>query len=262
MNTNPKKEKRMKYKIPVIVIICLNLVLCASSQKKLEKQRANDPQYQYNVGLVYMQNGNLDAAIKYFNKSLSLKPNFDLALNALGLAYFMNGSFEEAANYFNKCLQVNPNLTEARNYLGSVYQEMGMLDEAEREFRSAAADETYSSRELPLYNLARLYLTLGKEEEALALVDRSIAINNRMVMSLNLRGILLERMGRIKESIKMYNKALEITPDDVNLNFNLAVAYFKDDQREQAKSLFEEIYPRVEDPEIKNKIDEYLKVLK
>jgi tetratricopeptide (TPR) repeat protein len=69
-------------------------------------------------------------------------------------------------------------------------------------------------------------------------------------------------MGRIKESIKMYNKALEITPDDVNLNFNLAVAYFKDDQREQAKSLFEEIYPRVEDPEIKNKIDEYLKVLK
>ncbi|MFQ6039126.1 MAG: tetratricopeptide repeat protein [Candidatus Aminicenantales bacterium] len=252
----------MKYKIPLVFILCFSLILCASSQKKLQKQRAKDPRYQYNVGLVYLQNGNLDQAITYFNRSLLLRPNFDLALNALGLAYFMKGQFEKAQEYFLKCLQVNPNFTEARNYLGSVYQEMGLLDKAEEEFRKAAADESYSSRELPYYNLARLYLTLGKDEEALELVEKSIAINNKMVMSLNLRGVLLERLGRIEEAIASYKKALAITPDDVNLSFNLAVAYFKNDQRMEAKALFEKIYAKVTDPKVKSKIDEYLKVLK
>jgi len=252
----------MRYKIPLILIVSLSLTLCASSQKKLERERAQDPQYQYNVGLVFLQNGNFDEAIKYFNRSLSLRPNFSLALNALGLTYFMKGEFQNAVNYFEKCLQVSPNFTEARNYLGSVYQELGMLDKAEQEFRKAIADETYSSRELPYYNLARLYLTKGNDEEALELVGRSIELNNRMVMSLNLKGVLLERLNRIEEAIESYSKALQIAPDDVNLNYNLAVAYFKAGRREEAKSIFERIYSQVADQEIKNKINEYLKVLK
>ncbi len=252
----------MKYKIPSILLISMMLTLCASSQQKLQKQRANDPQYQYNIGLVYLQNGNYDEAIKHFNRALTLRPNFYLALNALGLTNFMQGEFQSAVAYFEKCLQVNPNFTEARNYLGSVYQELGLLDKAEDEFRKAIADETYKSRELPYYNLARLYLAQDKNEEALQLVEKSIEINSRMVMSLNLRGILLERLGRIKEAIESYRKALRINPQDINLNYNLAVAYFKDDRREDAKMIFEKIYPQVKDQEIRDKINEYLKVLK
>jgi Tfp pilus assembly protein PilF len=252
----------MRYKILLILVISLMLTLCASSQQKLQKQRANDPQYQYNLGLVYLQNGNFAEASKYFNKALTLRPNFYLALNGLGLAYFMQGEFQNAAGYFEKCLQANPGFTEARNYLGSVYQELGLLDKAEEEFRKAIADETYKSRELPYYNLARLYLAQNKDKEALELVEHSIEINSRMVMSLNLKGILLERLGRIKEAIESYRKALKINPDDINLNFNLAVAYFKDDRREDAKTIFEKIYPQVKDQETKEKITEYLKVLK
>jgi tetratricopeptide (TPR) repeat protein len=252
----------MKYKIPFILILSLMLTLCASTQEKLQKQRAEDPQYQYNIGLVYLQNGNFAEATKYFNKALALRPNFYLALNALGLTNFMQGEFQNAAGYFEKCLQVNPGFSEARNYLGSVYQELGLLDRAEEEYRRAIADETYKSRELPYYNLARLYLAQDKNEEALQMVEKSIEINSRMVMSLNLKGIVLERLGRIKDAIESYRKALRINPEDINLNYNLAVAYFKDDRREDAKIIFEKIYPQVTDKETRDKINEYLKVLK
>ena len=94
------------------------------------------------------------------------------------------------------------------------------------------------------------------------MVETSIEINDRMIMALNLKGILLERLGRIKEAILSYETALNIAPDDINLSYNLAVAYFKSDRRAEAKSLFEKIYPNVTDEETKNKIDEYLKVLK
>lgn len=252
----------MKYKIPVILLISFSLMVCASSQKRLEKKRANDPQYQYNVGLVYLQNDRYDDAMKYLNKSLSLRPNFDLALNAIGIIHFIKGEFQQAKDYFEKCLVVSPGFTEARNYLGSVYQELGYLDRAEAEFRKAIADESYRSRELPHYNLARLYLTQGKDKEALELVNTAIEINDRMVMALNLKGVLLERQGQLQEAIINYEKALNIAPGDINLSYNLAVAYFKSDRRAEAKSLFEKIYSNVKDEEIKSKIDEYLKVLK
>lgn len=252
----------MKYKIPVILIISLSLIVCASSQKRLEKQRAKDPQYQYNVGLVYLQNDRYDNAMVYLNKSLALKPNFDLALNALGIIHFIQGDFQKAMDYFEKCLVVNPQLTEARNYLGSVYQEMGHLDKAEAEFKKAIADKTYLSRELPYYNLAKLYLTKGNDAEALNLANTAIELNDRMVMALNLRGVLLERLGKLKEAIYSYEKALNIAPGDINLSYNLAIAYFKSDRRAEAKALFEKIYPNVTDEEIKSKIDEYLKLLK
>lgn len=252
----------MKYKIPVILIISLSLIVCASSQKRLEKQRAKDPQYQYNVGLVYLQNDRYDDAIINLNKSLALKPNFDLALNALGIIHFIQGDLQKAMDYFEKCLVVNPELTEARNYLGSVYQEMGHLDKAETEFKKAIADKTYLSRELPYYNLAKLYLTKGNDAEALNLVNTAIELNDRMIMALNLKGVLLERLGKLKEAIYSYEKALKIAPKDINLSYNLAIAYFKSDRRAEAKALFEKIYPNVTDEEIKSKIEEYLKVLK
>lgn len=252
----------MKYKIPMILFISLSLIVCASSPKRIEKKRESDPQYQYNVGLVYLQNDKYDDAMKYFKKSLSLRPNFDLAMNAVGIIHFIKGEFQQARDYFEKCLVVNPEFTESRNYLGSVYQELGHLDKAEAEFKKAIEDKTYRSRELPLYNLARLYLTKGKDKEALELVNAALEINDQMVMALNLKGVLLERFGQLKEAILSYEKALDIAPGDINLSYNLAVAYFKSDRRAEAKKLFEKIYPNVRDEETKSKIDEYLKVLK
>ena len=252
----------MKYKIPVIFFVSLSLIVCASSPKRLEKKRENDPQYQYNVALVYLQNDKYDDAMKYLNKSLSLRPNFDLALNTVGIIHFIKGELEQAREYFEKCLVVNPEFTESRNYLGSVYQELGHLDKAEAEFKKAITDKTYHSRELPHYNLARLYFLKGNDAEALELVNAAIEINDRMVMALNLKGGLLERLGQLQEAILSYEKALNIRPGDINLSYNLAVAYFKSDRRAEAKTLFEKIYPNVKDEETRSKIDEYLKVLK
>jgi tetratricopeptide (TPR) repeat protein len=252
----------MRYKMLLTFVLTLAMFFCASSEKRMAQRRSTDPQYQYNVGLVYLQNGKYDEAIQYFQKSLSFRPNYDLALNAMGLACFMKGEFQQAVTYFEKCLQVNPDFMEARNYLGSVYQEMGILDKAEQEYRKAIADETYKSRELPYYNLARLYFAQGKDKEALELVDKSIAVNNRMIMSLNLRGVILERLGQLDKAISSYSEALQIAPDDINLNYNLAVAFFKSDRRAEAKSLFEKIFSQVTDSEMKTKIEEYLKVLK
>ena len=249
-------------KLIFIIFISLSMILCASSQKNIEESRKKDPQYQYNMGLLYLNEGNIEDAIRYFNKAISLNPRFDLALNSLGLAYMMIAKFQEAVRYFEKCLEVNPALTEAHNYLGVVYQEMGFIDKAEKEFRTALVDEKYKSRDLAYFNLARLYVMRERLQEALEHIENALGINKRNIQALNLRGIIYERLNNLPEAIKSYMQALNYIPNDVDLNFNLAVAHFKNNESLNAKIIFEKIYPQVTDPEMKKKIREYLDIIK
>lgn len=256
MNTEP--EKKIKWKTFFILAVCFNLVYCASSQKKPKKARENDPQFQYNLGLFYLNKGKADEAIKCLNKSLETKPGNPHALNALGLAHFMKGNFSESVRYYQQCLALDLTFTEARNNMGSAYQEMELFDKAEEEFQKAIADENYHSRELPYYNLARLYLLKGQIPEALGHLQRALEINNKMVLAYNLRGTIYEELGKYGEAVRNYSQALQITPGDINLSFNLAKAYFKNSEFVKAQELFEKIYAKATDPSMKTEIAQYL----
>jgi hypothetical protein len=48
----------------------------------------------------------------------------------------------------------------------------------------------------------------------------------------------------------------------VTINFNLGVAYFKNNELQKAKDVFVSIYPRVTDSEMKTQIEQYIKVIK
>jgi tetratricopeptide (TPR) repeat protein len=253
----------MKTRITLILVICLNLIFCASSQKKIKMAREKDPRYHYNMGLFFLNTGNFDEAMRYLKTSLSLNPGYDLALNALGLTWAMKGNFEESVKCYQECLKVNPSLTEAHNNLGSAYQELGLIDKAETEFRIALSDVRYKSRELPYYNLARLYLMRERFKEALGYVEKSLEIDKGMAMGYNLKGMILEKMNNLEGAIENYKKAVEKISEDPNFNFNLAVAYFKNNDPVNARVAFERTLTlKTISAETKEKIDAYLKMIK
>jgi tetratricopeptide (TPR) repeat protein len=242
--------------------LCLSLLTCASSQKKLQAAREKDPQYQYSMGAVYLDNGNLDEAIRFFNKALSLNPRHFQSLNALGLVYSMKGDLREAEKSFLKCLEVSPNFMEARNNLGMIYQEMGFLDKAEEEFKKVTADPSYTSKELPYYNLARLYSLRQNWESALFYVDKAIQTNARYHLGHSLRGYILENQDKLIDAIESYKQAAKLLPGDVSYKFNLAAAYFKNGDFRQSGQILEEILPLITNPEMKEKASSYLKTIK
>lgn len=252
----------MRYKWFITTLVCLNLIFCASTQKKIEQARRKDPRYQYNMGLFHLNNGNYDQAFRFLNKAAALNPNYYLAFNALGLAHSMKGNLQDAIKHYQKCLAINPTFSEARNNLGTVYQELGMLDRAEQEFKIAAADKNYETRELPFYNLARLYLAQEKLREALENVQIALTINKDMAMAHNLKGLIHEKSDNFDEAIESYSQAVKIVPQDIDFSFNLAVAYFKNNQFDRAKDIFEKISTKTTDPDMKAKIEQYLKIIK
>ncbi len=251
----------MKTKSIVILMVCVLLLSCATSQQRLQKKREKDPNYQYNLGIFYINNGQPELSLKHLDRSLLLQPDNTLTLLGMGLAHTMLGKFEEAEKNYKKALSLDPGLAEAHNYLGSVYQEMGMLDKAEQEFLKAATNEKYHSRELPYYNLARLYLVKEDNEKAFEYIQRSLEFNENLVMSLNLNGVICENFEKFEAAIASYKRALKHAPEEINIKFNLAGAYMKIGDYYNAEKILLEIKPAAEDPELKKNIDNYLKII-
>ena len=251
----------MKTKAIAVVTICAGLAFCASSQAKSQRAREKDPQYQYNLGLFYLNQNDVDSATKYFVKALSLDTNYYPAWYSLGLAHSMRGRLDEAAKAYQKCLEVNPQFTEAHNNLGTVYQEMNQLDKAEQEFRKALADLTYQNRDLAYTNLARLHVIQNRLDEALDDVQKAIQIKPRLAMAYNLRGVIYEKKNRLGEAISSYEAAVKIVPEDVLFNYNLAVAYFKNEDYAQSKQAFLKIQGKITDAATKDAIARYLRLI-
>jgi type IV pilus assembly protein PilF len=252
----------MKLKTIFLLVIILTLAFCVSAQKKLNKEREKDPHYQYNMGLFYLDSGDPDEAIKYFNNSLVLNPRNYLVFNALGFSYSMKGDLRQSLKFFQKCLEVNPNFTEAHNNIGMIYQEMGFIDKAEEEFKKVLADEKYSSKENAYYNIANLYFIQGKMDKALDNIQKAIQKNIRFAMGYNLKGRILEKQNELSKAIESYERALKIVPGEIIFSFDLAVALFKNSEYSRAEEIFEKISPQVTDPEMKDNINKYLKIIR
>jgi tetratricopeptide (TPR) repeat protein len=239
---------------------------CASAQQKTEKARAKDPKYQYNLGLVYLNQSNLDPAnidkaIAQFQKSLSLDPQYYLAWNALGMAHSLKGDLQRSADAYRKCLEIYPGFTEAHNNLGTIYQESNQFEQAEAEFLKALQDPVYQTRELPFFNLARLYFIQNRLDLALDNVQKAIQTKPRLAMAHNLKGMILEKQGNLTEALAAYQQAVKIVPEDVLFNYNLGAAYYKAGEFAKSKEVFLKISPLATDPDLKVKIAQYLKDL-
>ena len=251
----------MRTKALAVLTICASLTFCASRQVKIQKAREKDPKYQYNVGLFYLNQNNVDEAVKSFVKALSLDTRYYLAWNALGLAHSMRGRLNESVKAYQKCLEINPQFTETHNNLGTVYQEMKLFDKAEEEFKRALLDPLYQNRELPYNNLARLLVLQNRLDEAYDNVQKAIQIQPRLAMAHNVRGNILEKRNNLSEAIAAYEQAVKIVPEDLLFNYNLAVALFKNGDYARAKELFLKVSARVTDAETREAIGRYLKLI-
>jgi Tfp pilus assembly protein PilF len=251
----------MRAKALAVLAICLGLAFCASSQNKIQQKQQKDPKYQYNLGLYYLNQNDVENATKSFANSVALDAGYYLSWNGLGLAHSMKGRLDEAVKAYEKCLQVNPQFTEAHNNLGTVYQEKGLLDRAEQEFRKAIADLAYTNRELPYFNLARLYVVQERLDEALDSVQKALQLKPRLAMALNLRGLIYEKKNIIPEAVASYEAAVKAVPDDLSFNYNLAVAYFKNEDYSRAKEIFLRIQGKVTDAETRDTIARYLRLI-
>lgn len=73
-----------------------------------------DPALQTHVGMLLLQVGGYDDALKLFDEVLAHHPHAAPALAGAGECYFHEGNYEQAERYLAKAVQVDPTLTQAK----------------------------------------------------------------------------------------------------------------------------------------------------
>ncbi|MGD2246739.1 MAG: tetratricopeptide repeat protein [Candidatus Aminicenantes bacterium] len=246
-------------KVLLLLVLCVFVISCASSQAKTEQKQAQDFQDLYERALVAMRYNLFDEAIKYLNNALSLSPHHYHSYFLLAVAYAQKGNYKEAAAAFEKSLELKPGNPEARLKLADVYRQLNLMDKAEEQYKKALAIDNNT---IASFNLAVLYYERGELDQALEYVEKSIQQGNLSAEAFNLQGVLLNQMKQYSDAIISFQNVLRIDPNHTVAAINMAVAYFNINNLNKAREILLKIRPNVQEQELKDRIDELLEKIK
>ena len=142
-----------------------------------------NPEAAFRLGEIALAQGNVAAAVKQLEISLSKRPNDPSVSNAAAVAYTMQHKYQKAGQYYKRALAAEPNNPYWRNNYGLFEVASGDFDGALATFSSLAlsreADDQYRIK------VALVYLALGRMKEALASAPRLKPPELRQALSAN-----------------------------------------------------------------------------
>ena len=191
--------------------------------KDYEKALALKPDYAealYNLGITLRELGQIDAAIKSYKQALTIKPDYFGAHNNLGNIFLELGQLDAAADSFEWAVAYKPDFAEAYNNLGVVNRERDQVYEAIKNFEKAIdIKPDYFQAHSNLGNSLQL---LNKMDAAIKCYEKSLTINPNYTLGYVNIGLVHQEKGQKGDAIKQYEKALAINPNHVLAYYNLS----------------------------------------
>ena len=216
-------------------------------------------QVYFNTGIMQVRQGNFDEAIRLFRLALEEQPDDALAAYNLGLALLKKGERQEGIEWLERSVEIDPDFRNGHYNLAMLLAEDGRwpqvvthLAEAHRidpedreahlELATALAKvgrDAEAVAELEalldlhprdpeaLLNLGTLHASLGRKDEALATFERLIEVGGDPEVqsaAYAQKGLLLEESGDTEAAIAEYEAAVELAPESVQAQANLAAA--------------------------------------
>jgi type IV pilus biogenesis/stability protein PilW len=125
-----------------------------------------DEDLHYNLGIAYAKAGDFTKAEQHYRVALRLLPDYAEVHNNFGNLLLRAGRWDEAAEHLNEAIKLQPEYAAAYNNLGIVRQRQKRLEEATANFEKAVA---YDSNYLEAhFNLASASLLAGNRDKAVA----------------------------------------------------------------------------------------------
>ncbi len=170
--------------------------------------------HQQNVqGVQYYQQGNLNAALDQFQRSVENDPQnsdgyYNLAAAHHQLAKMRQNpaDLQQAETFYQRCLAVNPNHKDCRRGLAVLYVDQGRAADSFRMLQEWS-DRTPQLPD-PKIELARLHEEFGDKESAKARLQEAIAVAPNDSRALAALGKLREDAGDVDQAYANYARSL------------------------------------------------------
>lgn len=181
------------------------------------------------------------SAIGYYEEALRRDPDDAANLNAAGLWYLRRGRFDIAGDYFRRAVRVitrlnpNPYNGEPIYNLAVSLKYRGEHDEAYGRFYKATWNAALA--DASFLECARISMMHGNIEDSLHETEMSLRHNTRNQRSRSLRAAALHLSGRDKEALALIDETLAIDP----FNFSSCFLLWEISGMGQAKEMFAEV---------------------
>jgi tetratricopeptide (TPR) repeat protein len=162
------------------------------------------------VGEYYIDNNDLDNAVKFFREAVSLddknasaRTGLSEALALKGNELLVNDKPDLSRQYFEDALQYNPNNSAAYFGLGEVLSD------------------------------------LNKDDEAIASYEKALTLNNKLTEIYVPLGILYYQKGEIAKADEILGKALAASPDNPETQYFLGLVRYAQNRNDEALTAFQ-----------------------
>jgi tetratricopeptide (TPR) repeat protein len=178
----------------------------------------------FNIGVAFELTGQVNQSKRALQLAVELGPPLPAVHVNLGVHCLRQGRMEEAREEFDLAIQISADAlaldpTASKEASGAAHlnlaameERKGALQSAVRHYNAAAASGMAPKAFLPL---SRLYHSLGQPEAALDVVERALAMGDRVDRAPLLveQGIALKTMGLPHEAAAAFRAALDIHDD-------------------------------------------------
>jgi len=193
------------------------------------------------VGLDYVLLDDYSDAIKWLEKAVSMDPNNKDSWYYLGRAYYSVARLVEARKAFQAVLDLDSRDVKAENNLGLVYESSGDPTAAIEAYRKAIAwqRDSLQPSEQPYVNLGNILMEQGQTKEAMAPLEKAVALApNNAFCHLTL-GVSYHKVGRLEDAQRQLERATQLDPDNAVAHYQLGRLYKDMHAVDRAQAEFE-----------------------
>ena len=173
-----------------------------------------------NLGIVFLQRGQLDEAISRLQAAIDLRPENGPAHNNLAKALLQKGRLAEAMVHYRKFFEIEPENVEARNILGTALIQQGRIREAIEQWHDALAIEPENGNAAS--NLAWVFATCPDDSirdgrRAVELAEKALRISGgKIPMIFRVLAAAYAEDGRFSQAIETAQRGADLATSQGN----------------------------------------------
>lgn len=194
----------------------------AKPAKQPEDITSNEQLYLTGLHLEQYRHATYDPR-PYYEEALRRDPGDSRCNNALGLYYLRRGQFKRAETFFLRTIETlterNPNPIDGEPYhhLGIAQRYLNRPDEAYKTFYKSVWNAHWMDS--GYFQIARIETLKGKWEQALEVIDRSLARNGHHHKARQLKVSILRHLGREEEALAFIEDSVRMDGFNFSLYF-------------------------------------------
>jgi len=217
----------MLRRVMLALVTAALLAGCTSTTNAPEVSEKDAARFNVQLGMNYMQRGDLEAAREKLERAVKQDPSLPAAHAALGILYERAGDVPRAQDHLRRATRLTPDDPSLLNNYGGFLCRQGEFKEGIRHFEMAAGNAFYRSPEVALANAGVCARSIPDPEQAENFFRRALDVNrNHAEALLQLADLSLEtgRAMQARAFLQRYEAVGPVTAYSLELGQRIETA--------------------------------------